>query len=138
MVTTHPYNMWPLHVKFFTSTSKKVWDEATVSQPLPSGMTLTEEYEGVDGKSGVSGSGRVGPIDVTDGKRFHTGIGSAFAEERTGQFSAHHMQKSSLIRTTLRDPKCMICSKSVENYHSVRYIDPYPVRHSHRIWHRNL
>jgi structure-specific endonuclease subunit SLX1 len=69
MVTAHPYNMWPLHIKFFTSASKKAWDEATVSQPLPSGMTLTEEYEGVDGKSGLPGSGRVGPIDVTDGKK---------------------------------------------------------------------
>jgi structure-specific endonuclease subunit SLX1 len=70
MVTAHPYNMWPLHVKFFTSTSKKAWDEATVSQPLPPGMTFMEEYEGVDGKSGLPGSGRVGPIDVTDGKKF--------------------------------------------------------------------
>ena len=40
-----------------------------MSQPLPLGMTSTEEYEGVDGKSGSPGSGRVGPIDVTDGKR---------------------------------------------------------------------
>ena len=69
MVTAHPYNMWPLHIKFFTSASKKAWDEATVSQSLPPGMTLTEEYEGVDGKSGLPGSGRVGPIDVTDGKK---------------------------------------------------------------------
>jgi len=137
MVTAHPYNIWPLHVKFFTSMSKKVWDEANVSQPLPPGMTLTEEYEGVDGKSGLSGSGRVGPIDVADGKRVHTGTDSVFAEEQPGQFSAHHMEKSSLIRTILRDPKCMICSKSVENYHPVCHIDPYPVRHSHPI-RRNL
>ena len=68
MITTHPYNMWPLHVKFFTSTSKKAWDEAIPSQLLPPGMTLAEEYEGVDGKSGIRGSGRTRPIDVTDGK----------------------------------------------------------------------
>lgn len=41
-----------------------------MSQPLPPGMTFTEEYEGVNGKSGLPGSGRVGPIDVTDGKEF--------------------------------------------------------------------
>ena len=69
MVTVHPYNMWPLHVKFFTSTSKKAWQEATAPQPLPLGMTFTEEYEGVDGKSGLPGSGRVGPMDVADGKK---------------------------------------------------------------------
>ena len=68
MVTTHPYNVWPLHVKFFTTMSKKAWDKAIVSQPLPAGMTFTEEYEGVDGRSGLPGSGRVGPIDITDGR----------------------------------------------------------------------
>jgi len=101
MVTAHPYNMWPLHVKFFTSASKKAWDEATVSRPLPSGMTFSEEYEGVDGKSGLPGSGRAGPIDVMD-----------------CQFSVQHMQKSSSIRTIPHDPECMICSMPVENYHS--------------------
>jgi structure-specific endonuclease subunit SLX1 len=70
MVTAHPYNMWPLQVKFFTSESKKAWDKATVSRPLPAGLTLAEEYEGVDGSSGFPGSGRVGPIDVTDGREF--------------------------------------------------------------------
>jgi len=69
MITAHPYNTWPLHVKFFVSTSKKAWDQANVSQPFPTGMTSAEEYEGVDGKSGLPGSGRVGPIDVTDGKK---------------------------------------------------------------------
>ena len=67
MVAAHPYSMWPLHVKFFTSASKKSWDEATLSRPLPPGLTFAEEYEGVDGKSGLLGSGRIGPIDVTDG-----------------------------------------------------------------------
>jgi hypothetical protein len=35
----------------------------------PPGITLTEEYEGVDGKSGLPGAGRTGPIDVTDSKK---------------------------------------------------------------------
>jgi structure-specific endonuclease subunit SLX1 len=130
MVTAHPYNMWPLHVKFFTSTSKKAWDDAAVSQPLPAGMTFTEEYEGVDGKSGLSGSGRVGPIDVTDGKKLHLATGLASAEDRVGRFAAQHMQKSSLIRIILRGPKCTICSKPVENYHSVRHVHLYRMLHS--------
>lgn len=137
MVTAHPYNMWPLHVKFFTSTSKKAWDEAAVPQPLPAGMTLTEEYEGVDGKSGLPGSGRVGPIDVTDGKKVHITAGSALAEDREGRFSAQHMQKSSSIRATLHDPKCTICSRPVGNYHSVWRTHFSPMYLSHRI-NRNL
>ena len=73
MVAAHPYNMWPLHVKFFTGASKNAWDQATVLRPLPVGMKFDEEYEGVDGRSGLSGSGRVGAIDVTDGED-HTAI----------------------------------------------------------------
>ena len=137
MVTTHPYNMWPLHIKFFTSMSKKAWDEAAVSQPFPAGMTFTEEYEGVDGKSGLPGSGRVGPIDVTDGKKVHLAAGLALAEDCVGQFCVQHMHKSSLIRTILRGPKCTICSKPVENYRSVRHIHLCPMSHSHRV-DRNL
>ena len=133
MVTAHPYNAWPLHIKFFTSTSKKAWDEVTVSQPLPAGMTLTEEYEGVDGKSGLPGSGRVGPIDVTDGKKVHLATGLASAEDHVGQFSVQHMQKSSSIRTTPHGPKCSICSEPVDNYHSVRHTHLYPMLHQHRV-----
>lgn len=122
MVAAHPYNMWPLHVKFFVDTSKKAWDQAVVSQPLPLGITFAEEYEGVDGKSGLPGSGRVGPIDVTDGKKVHTVTHSVFVEECVGQFSVQHMGKSSSIRTIPHNPKCTICLKPVENYHSVSHV----------------
>ena len=125
MVTAHPYNMWPLHVKFFTSLSKKEWDEAIVSQPLPTGMTFSEEYEGVDGRSGLPGSGRVGPIDITDG-RVRASHVSDVTEEHVGEFSARHMEKSSSVRTLLRNPKCTICPNRIENYHLVRCINLYP------------
>lgn len=39
-----------------------------VASSLPPGFTCTVELEGVDGKSGRAGSGRQGPISVTDGK----------------------------------------------------------------------
>lgn len=125
MITAHPYNIWPLHIKFFTSTSKKAWDETIVSQPLPAGMTFTEEYEGVDGRSGLPGSGRVGPIEITDG-RVHADRASDIAEERAGQFSVQHMQKSSSNRSILHAPECTICLKPVEDHHSVPHIHPYP------------
>lgn len=71
MICTPPYNGWPLHVKIFTQEAAKAWDKAgTVAPPLPPGFTYTTEFEGVDGKNGVAGSGRAGPIDVTDSESF--------------------------------------------------------------------
>lgn len=65
MLSSHPYNLWPLHVKFFTHEANKVWNQELGD--LPTGLTCVTELEGVDGKSGLVGSGRVGPVDVTDG-----------------------------------------------------------------------
>jgi hypothetical protein len=73
MLSCHPYNNWPLHVKLFTDEAVKAWNDAAKSpsaSKLPTGLTLTVEIEGVDGKSGQMGSGRRGPIDVTDGIQF--------------------------------------------------------------------
>ena len=69
MITSHPYNSWPLHVKFFTEEARKAWQDAgkVVTTPLPQGFTTVVELEGVDGKSGNVGSGRKGPILVADG-----------------------------------------------------------------------
>ena len=75
MLSTHPYNLWPLHVKLFTAEASSAWNEAMKDvdlPPLPRGFTCIQEFEGVDGKSGNAGSGRSGPIDVTDGNRLHT------------------------------------------------------------------
>ena len=70
MICLHPYNTWPLHVKLFTKDAVKHWEHAgqvPPLSPLPRGFTCQVELEGVDGKSGSVGSGRKGPIDVTDG-----------------------------------------------------------------------
>lgn len=67
MVATNPYDKWPLHVKLFTDEAVKCWNGVVYSTPLPPGFTYTTELEGVDGKSGNVGSGRKGPIDITDG-----------------------------------------------------------------------
>ena len=68
MVRAHPYTTWPLHVKLFTEEAVKIWSDASRKSPLPQGLTVLVELEGVDGKSGEIGSGRTGPIDVTDGE----------------------------------------------------------------------
>lgn len=47
------------------------WKEATTeitSPSLPLGFTCSVELEGVDGKSGIVGLGRQGPISVKDGR----------------------------------------------------------------------
>ena len=72
MIACRPYNTWPLHVKLFTEDAVKIWkdvdkDVRARALPLPAGFTIQTELEGVDGKSGRSGSGRDGPIDVSDG-----------------------------------------------------------------------
>jgi hypothetical protein len=70
MISTHPYNSWPLHVKLFTDDAVNAWKDATKdirSFPLPLAFTCSTELEGVDGKSGKLGSGRQGPISVNDG-----------------------------------------------------------------------
>jgi hypothetical protein len=72
MIASHPYNSWP-HVKLFTRDAVKGWQDANKavgdSMPLPKGFTVTTELEdpdACDGKSGELGSGRKGPIEVTD------------------------------------------------------------------------
>ena len=68
MVSFHPYRTWPLHVKLFTEDAVKKWDNAVnKTGVLPTGLTIIIELEGVDGKSGITGSGRQAPIDVSDG-----------------------------------------------------------------------
>ncbi|KAF7978795.1 hypothetical protein HWV62_44858, partial [Athelia sp. TMB] len=67
MVSFHPYRTWPLHIKLFTEDAVKKWDNAVnKTGVLPAGLTIIIELEGVDGKSGITGSGRQVPIDVSD------------------------------------------------------------------------
>jgi hypothetical protein len=79
MISNHPYNTWPLHVKLFTEEAVKGWQDANkdvVMLPLPLGFTCSIELEGVDGQSGRVGSGRRGPISVQDGDVVHLHVSS--------------------------------------------------------------
>ena len=71
MLSISPYNMWPLHVKIFTKEALKIWNDVEKltgqSASLPPGFTYSIELEGVDGKSGNTGTGRTNPIEVNDG-----------------------------------------------------------------------
>ncbi|KAG8891987.1 Slx4p interacting protein, partial [Tulasnella sp. 403] len=67
MLTISPWNTWPLRVKIYSDEAAKLWAAVDVDAPeLPEGCSVSYEFEGVDGKSGQRGSGRTGPIDVTD------------------------------------------------------------------------
>jgi hypothetical protein len=72
MLASVPYTTWPLHVTFFTEEAERTWrvvnTELENDYTLPAGFTTCTQLEGVDGKTGASGSGRTGPIDVTDGE----------------------------------------------------------------------
>ncbi|TBU53631.1 hypothetical protein BD310DRAFT_138826 [Dichomitus squalens] len=100
MVSSHPYNTWPLSVKIFTAEAEKAWiiaGKANGMPPLPIGIEVATEFEGVDGKSGITGSGRTGPIDVTD-----------------AQFTSEHLRKASSIFVPGRDLRCLICHDAVQ------------------------
>lgn len=74
MLGLSPWCDWPLHVKVFTPEAAKAWRDAenehTSFTLLPPGFTYSIELEGVDGKKASTnvGSGRTGPIDISDGK----------------------------------------------------------------------
>ncbi|KAI0752628.1 hypothetical protein C8Q80DRAFT_466557 [Daedaleopsis nitida] len=100
MVSSHPYDTWPLSVKLFTEEAEKTWNNATKDvgmPPLPPGLRVITELEGVDGKSGKTGTGRTGPIDVTD-----------------ELFTSEHLRKASAVFSSGSDLRCSICHRSVE------------------------
>ncbi|KAJ7668441.1 hypothetical protein DFH06DRAFT_198905 [Mycena polygramma] len=101
MLSTHPWSTWPLHVKLFTPAAVAGWKSAndhTVT-PLPPAFTCVTELEGVDGKSGQVGSGRLGPIKVDD-----------------AQFTSAHLAKNTALLATNRRLTCSICNEDVLNY----------------------
>jgi structure-specific endonuclease subunit SLX1 len=69
MICTPPFSDWPLHVKIFRPEALEQWDKAAGQVPnMPKGFMFSIELEGVDGNSGLRGSGRGRSIDVQDGK----------------------------------------------------------------------
>jgi len=100
MLESHPYKLWPLHVKLFTEQAAKAWNEAeTKLEELLPGSTVVTELEGVDGKSGKTGSGRQGPIDVTD-----------------AAFIARYIPKHSKIAESKKALNCSVCLGPIDNY----------------------
>ncbi|KAJ7072526.1 hypothetical protein C8F01DRAFT_250575 [Mycena amicta] len=100
MIATHPWSTWPLHVKLFTPAAVKGWTAAQkTTPPLPQGFTYTVELEGVDGKSGVVGSGRDGPIIVDD-----------------AEFTSALLAKSTVLLASGTRISCVVCNELISNY----------------------
>ncbi|KAH9851034.1 hypothetical protein C2E23DRAFT_925964 [Lenzites betulinus] len=96
MVSSHPYNTWPLGVKIFTEEVAKIWNSSAKETPLPEGLEVSLELEGVDGKSGKPGSGRTAPIDVVD-----------------TVFTDAHLRKASSVFTSGSRLRCSVCNEGI-------------------------
>ena len=121
MVSSHPYNTWPLSVKIFTEEAEKAWLNAgkvPEMPPLPLGVNVVTELEGVDGQSGKLGSGRTGPIDVSDGMfskaplciACYTGYPPSLAH-----FTTEHLRKASSIFVPDCELRCSICRDAIQH-----------------------
>lgn len=121
MVSFHPYRTWPLHIKLFTEDAVKKWDNAVnKTGVLPAGLTIIIELEGVDGKSGITGSGRQVPIDVSDGALGYLAPFCVLADMPMAVvFSRACLEKHRCILASHHQPSCAICGTAVENYSTV-------------------
>lgn len=118
MISNHPFNKWPLHVKLFTQEAINHWEASIQVLPLPIGFTCSIELEGVDGKSGKTGSGRKGPLSVTDG-----GCGSRPDSMRTlirtrilEQFTSAILAKNTALVASGVPLECSVCKESLDEY----------------------
>jgi structure-specific endonuclease subunit SLX1 len=122
MLAAMPYTTWPLRVTLFSADAVRAWESAErahkLAHPLPHGCTVAVELEGVDGKSGVPGSGRTGPIDVTDGAALPRGARTDSTDVRTGAFTAEHLAKHAVLLTQASHT-CSVCTEPIASYASV-------------------
>lgn len=123
MITRHPFNTWPLHVKLFTEEAVGIWEAASAAKrapPMPTGFTYSIELEGVDGKSGLPGSGRKGPIAVDDGKIFCSVYESILTYRfLIADFTNAYLAKHTSLVATGRRLECHICHKPMHSYATV-------------------
>lgn len=121
MVRSYPYTTWPLHVKLFTDEAAKAWIDLSRKAPLPPGFSYSVELEGVDGKSGKTGSGRTGPIDVTDCEPAFLAFLVLIAHRYPClvKFTTSHIQKAQTFCATHLSHRCLICKDPITDFPSV-------------------
>lgn len=119
MIRSHPFNLWPLHVKLFTEEARDTWHTlldrncnparstkgkskdpptpASRDTYFPPGFIWTVELEGVDGKSGhLLGSGRTGPLEVKD-----------------EHFTSVILAKNTALMASANETCCAVCGDAV-------------------------
>jgi predicted GIY-YIG superfamily endonuclease len=122
MITSYPYSNWPLHVKLFSTEAVKAWEESYRTNPyLPMGFTSAIELEGVDGKKADVnvGSGRRGPIDVSDGK-LEPVIWSTLSMFLPGSFTSTHLAGARALASGPRTSPCSVCKDPIDIRTTVR------------------
>lgn len=126
MISHHPFNKWPLHVKLFTHEAVNHWEASTQALPLPIGFTCSIELEGVDGKSGKTGSGRKGPLSVTDGEcRSHPVSMRTLTRTRISeQFTSAILAKNTALVASGVPLECSVCKESLDEYAVVCFFSP--------------
>ncbi|KAG6829449.1 hypothetical protein H0H92_004509 [Tricholoma furcatifolium] len=121
MISHHPYNTWPLHVKLFSDEAVGAWKAATRSSAsMPPGFTCTTETEGVDGKSGKVGSGRQGPIKVKDGNEqiLVLQIELLLISSISEHFTSTYLAKNTALLAANPSLCCSVCNEEILNYTS--------------------
>ena len=126
MITSHPYSNWPLHVKLFSTEVVKAWEESgRANAHLPIGFTSTIELQGVDGKKADVniGSGRRGPIDVSDGE-LQPVIWSTLTTFPLDSFTSIHLAGAGALASGPRTLLCSLCKDSIDIHTTVRPFTP--------------
>src|SRR5258706_6139155 len=124
MITSYPYSNWPLHVKLFNTEAVKAWEESgRANAHLPMGFTSTIELEGVDGKKADVnvGSGRRGPIDISDGK-LEPVICSTLTTFLLDSFTSVHLAGARALASGPHTLLCSLCKNPIDIHTTVRPI----------------
>ncbi len=130
MISRHPFNRWPLHVKLFTEEAVNHWAASARMPnvaPLPPGFTCAVELEGVDGKSGYPGSGRTGPIEVGRWCARAPYIPTPAPRSPVyppAEFTAALLAKNTALLASGLHPDCTVCHAPLDMHASVSTPDP--------------
>ena len=100
-------------MKLYSKDARIAWEQLNADEPaLPKGFSWTEELEGVDGKSGLVGSGRTVPIDVTD-SAYPIKYVVTSSILWSGDFTSEHLAKFEGLHRISDTAKCSICREAI-------------------------
>jgi hypothetical protein len=102
-------------VKIFRPEALDHWERATKLMPnIPKGFSFTVEFEGVDGNSGMKGSGRGRSIDVQDGILFLVATEHFTKLHLKVNFSVEHVGKWDRFTSRYKTISCGVCNQIID------------------------